>query len=98
LRCARAAASALLRHGDYAGELRGLKRELDLHLALRRVLDRFANADYDALLRLLNRRASGILEVRTRDELARTFWRLLLAQPQWIMLVARALALPPRKR
>lgn len=98
LRGARAAASALLRHGDYAGELRGLKRELDLHLALRRVLDRFANADYDALLRLLNRRASGILEVRTRDELARTFWRLLLAQPQWIMLVARALALPPRKR
>jgi flavin-dependent dehydrogenase len=98
LRGARAAANALLRHGDYAGELRGLKRELDLHLVLRKMLDRFANADYDALLRLLNRQARGILEARTRDEMARTFWRLALAQPQWIMLVARALVYPSRKR
>jgi hypothetical protein len=42
LRGARAATSALLRHGDYVAELQGLKRELDLHLVLRRVLDRFA--------------------------------------------------------
>ena len=97
LRGARAATSALLRHGDYAAELQGLKRELDLHLVLRRVLDRFANADYDALLRLLNRRARGILQARTRDEMARTFWRLALAQPQWLVLVARALVRPPKK-
>jgi flavin-dependent dehydrogenase len=97
LRGARAAASALLRPNGYAGELQGLKRELDLHLVLRRVLDRFANADYDALLRLLNRQARGILEARTRDEMARTFWRLALAQPQWIMLVARAFVRPHKK-
>jgi len=98
LRGARAAASALLRHGDYAGELQGLKRELDLHLVLRRVLDRFANADYDALLRLLNRQARSILAARTRDEMGLAFWRLALAQPQWIMLVARAFVRPHKKR
>jgi len=98
LRGARAAANALLQPGEYASELRGLKRELDLHLVLRRVLDRFTNADYDALLRLLNRQARGILQARTRDEMALTFWRLVLAQPQWLVLAARALVHPSRKR
>jgi flavin-dependent dehydrogenase len=98
LRGARAAASALLRPGGYNSELQGLKRELDLHLVLRMVLDCFSNADYDELLRLLNRRARGILEVRTRDEMARTFWRLALAQPQWLVLAAKTLVHLPRKR
>jgi len=35
----------------------------------------------------LNRRARDVLEVRSRDELAHTFWRLALAQPQWMLVV-----------
>jgi flavin-dependent dehydrogenase len=97
LRGARAAANALLRHIDYAGELHGLKRELNLHLVLRKVLDRFDNADYDDLLRLLNRQAKGILGARTRDEMARAFWRLALAQPQLLVLAVRTLVRPTRK-
>ncbi|HID86720.1 MAG TPA: NAD(P)/FAD-dependent oxidoreductase [Anaerolineae bacterium] len=94
LRGARAAARAILRGTAYGRELRALKRELDLHWWIRRVLDRFADADYDRLLDLLNGRAKGILETHSRDEMARALWGLLLAQPQWLLLGARALLRP----
>lgn len=91
LRGAGALANAILRQRDYGQELKGLKRELDLHHLMRRVLDRFSDADYDALLNSLDRRAKDSLRTHNRDEMARAFWWLVLAQPRWLVLAARSL-------
>jgi flavin-dependent dehydrogenase len=91
LRGARAAAEAILEGVDYRRQLHGLKRELDVHLLLRDILDRFSNADYDVLLHCLNRRLLRVLESRSRDEMARAFWSLPLAQPRLLYLAARVL-------
>ena len=91
MRGAAAAARSLLRGTSYARELRPLRRELDAHALVRRALDGFADEDYDELLRLLNRRGLRVLNAYPRDRLAHAFWRLLPAQPCWLMLGARAL-------
>ncbi|MBC8252720.1 MAG: NAD(P)/FAD-dependent oxidoreductase [Ardenticatenia bacterium] len=91
LRGARAAAHAILGPASYRQELRGLKQELDLHLLMRSILDRFSDADYDELLCLLNRRAKDVLETCNRDEMGRAVWRLLAVQPRWLSVAARAL-------
>jgi flavin-dependent dehydrogenase len=87
-----AAARALLRGTAYAAELRHLHRELLAHTVVRHVLDGFTDADYDRLLRMLNRRAAEVLSRYNRDELSRAIWPLLPAQPRWLLLGARALA------
>lgn len=90
LRGARAAARAIVQGTAYGKELRALHRELTLHWLIRGVLHHLADADYDRLLDLLNARGKGILETCSRDEMARAFWGLLLAQPQWLLLGARS--------
>jgi flavin-dependent dehydrogenase len=91
LRGARAAAEAIVDRVDYRRQLHGLKRELDVHLVIRAILDRFSDADYDALLRGLNPAVHSILEGHTRDEMARAFWYLPFAQPKLPYLAIRAL-------
>jgi len=98
LRGARAAAEAVLSRSDYQHYLHGLKRELDLHLLLRSILDRFSDDDYDALLNLLNRRVIELLEARNRDDLVGAIWRLPLAQPRLLLLAARVLLRQPLRR
>ena len=91
LRGAKAAAAAILGRKGYRRELRELKRELDLHLLMRSILDCFTDDDYDGLLRLLNRRTKEVLETYNRDEMAKAFWRLLLAQPRLLCMIAKLL-------
>jgi flavin-dependent dehydrogenase len=91
MRGARAAARAILRGTPYAFELRRLRRELNCHALVRRMLDGFTDEDYDQLLRMLNQWGRGVLRRYNRDELARAVWRLLPAQPRWLLLGARAL-------
>jgi flavin-dependent dehydrogenase len=91
LRGARAAARAIIRRTGYEAELRALQRELDLHLMARRVLDRFEDADYSRLLRLLGGPVRNVLAAYSRDELARSFWRVALAEPRWAIVAARAI-------
>lgn len=91
LRGARAVARAILRGSDFGRELRSLHRELDLHLLIRRILNRFAPADYDALLDLLNRPTARLLKAHSRDEVSRMFLRLILAQPRFLYLAAKAI-------
>jgi digeranylgeranylglycerophospholipid reductase len=97
MRGARAAARSLVRGSSYARELQPLRRELTAHAMVRHVLDRFRDEDYDALLRLLNRQGVRALGTVTRDEMPRVFWRLILAQPRWFMLGARALTYSARR-
>ena len=91
LRGARAVADAIAGGKHIRGELRELKRELDLHLLLRRILDHFSDADYDLLLHSMHGQVKQELETHNRDELARAFWRLPLAQPRLMVLAARVL-------
>ena len=91
MRGALAAVRSLVRGTPYPRELAPLCRELNLHTLVRLVLDGFTDEDYDHLLRALNRPALRLLSRHDRDGLARTFWRLVLAQPRWLPLGARAL-------
>ncbi len=75
------AAQALLRGIPYQEALAPLKRELDLHWLLRRMLDRLGNPGYDALIRALTPKVCRFLSTYTRDEMAGRFWRLALTTP-----------------
>jgi digeranylgeranylglycerophospholipid reductase len=91
MRGAAAAARSLLQGTSYADELRPLRRELNFHALVRSVLDGFTDKDYDRLLRSVNRRTLDVLGCYNRDELGHLFGHLLLAQPRWLTLGARAL-------
>lgn len=91
LRGAKALSEALVKGRDYRREVRRLKRELDLHLLLRHLLNRFNAEDYDELLALLSARLRNVLAERTRDELAETFLHLILAEPRLLRLGGKAL-------
>ncbi|MEM4724219.1 MAG: hypothetical protein QXP01_04335 [Candidatus Hadarchaeum sp.] len=91
LRGAKALSEGLVKGRDYRREVRRLKRELDLHLLLRHLLNRFNAEDYDELLALLSARLRNVLAERTRDELAETFLHLILAEPRLLRLGGKAL-------
>lgn len=83
-------AQAIL-NGGSSGELRALRRELDLHLLLRRTLHRFTQADYCRLFDLLSPWAQRPLTRHSRDEAAGVIWRLCVNQPRLLLLGFRAL-------
>lgn len=84
-----AAARSIIHRTSYGAEARGLRRELQAHAGLRYMLDGFEDADYDRLLRSLNRRTQRVFQCYSRDELGRSLWRLMLANPRWVKLGAR---------
>jgi digeranylgeranylglycerophospholipid reductase len=90
LRGAQAVAKAIL-HSDGAGELRSLRRELNLHLFVRRSLHQFKQEDYSRLLDLLNPGAHESLSRFHRDDALRVLWRLCQNQPRLIWLGLRGL-------
>lgn len=83
-------AEAIL-NGGASQELRTLRRELNLHLLLRRSLHRFEQADYSQLVDLLNDPAKQMLSRYTRDEAWKILWRIGLRQPRLILLALRGL-------
>jgi flavin-dependent dehydrogenase len=87
---ARALANAILNGRNYPKELRGLKRELDLHLLVRRVLNWFNEKDYDQLIAMLDGGLKDIFQEWTRDELSTSFLSLILKEPRLITLGAKA--------
>lgn len=78
-------------NGGSSPELRTLRRELDLHLLLRRSLHRFEQADYSRLVDLLNDPAKQMLSKYSRDEAWKILWRIGLRQPRLILLALRGL-------
>ncbi len=72
-------------------ELRTLRRELDLHLLLRRSLHDFQQADYSRLVDLLNAPAKRSLSDYSRDEAWKILWRVCLSQPRLVLLGLRGL-------
>lgn len=83
-------AEAILTGGP-SRELRRLRRELDLHLLLRRTLHDFQQSDYSRLVDLLNDSTKRSLGAHSRDDAWKILWRVCLSQPRLILLGLRGL-------
>ena len=94
LRGAMGVAESILSGGS--SELRALRRELDLHLLLRRSLHDFQQADYSRLVDLLNDPVKRSLAEYSRDEAWKVLWRLCLRQPLILWLGLRGLLMGRR--
>ena len=92
LRGARAVADSILTGVPYDKTLRALDRELDVHRWVRAALNHFRPDDYDRLLGLLDAPTRKYLGSYTRDELGRTFLRLLTTQPRLLRFAMRLIA------
>jgi flavin-dependent dehydrogenase len=89
-RGARGVSEAIL-NGGSSRRLRALRRELNTHLFIRKLLHGFTQAHYSHLVDILNSRARQDLEAHTRDEPGRVLWRLCVHQPRFLLLGLRAL-------
>lgn len=83
-------AEAIL-NGGRSRELRKLRRELSVHLVIRKALHRFQQADYSRLVDLMNAATRQALSVHTRDEAARLLWNIALKQPRLVLHGLRGL-------
>jgi flavin-dependent dehydrogenase len=90
LRGALGVAEAILNRGSRT-ELRRLRRELNLHLLVRRALHHFQQDDYSSLVDSLNAPAKRSLGQFSRDEALRLLWRVCLNQPRLILMGLRGL-------
>ena len=90
LRGALGVAEAIL-NGGSSGELRALRRELNTHLLIRKLIHGFTQAHYSHLVDLLNTRARKDLAAHTRDEPGSLLFRICLHQPRLLLLGLRAL-------
>jgi flavin-dependent dehydrogenase len=89
LRGARAVALAILGQRSRP-HLRALRRELDLHLWVRRLMHRFTVDDYRRLLDLLEGSASRVLAAHDRDDARRMVARLMVTRPGILVFGVRA--------
>src|SRR5262245_45401906 len=90
LRGARAVVEAILNGRKTGKEISKLKRELDLHLLVRRLLDGFDDMDYDRLIGFLSRDLTDVISNQTRDDLSRMYLDLVSSQPKLLVLGAKA--------
>jgi flavin-dependent dehydrogenase len=90
IRGALGVSEAILNSGE-SRELRSLRRELDLHLLIRKTIHQFKQADYSRLVDLMNVSTRRSLSRYTRDEAARVLWHITLSQPRLFLLGLRGL-------
>lgn len=74
-----------------SGELRSLRRELDVHRLIRWALHRFDQDDYVRVFQLLNPDACGVLTRYVRDQVNRLILKLCLSQPRLLLMACRGL-------
>lgn len=77
--------------GGQGRELRSLRRELNLHLLLRKTMHHFQQPDYSRLVDLLNDSARQSLSSYTRDEALKVLWHICLNQPRLLLMGLRGL-------
>ena len=77
--------------GGRSTRLRKLKRELDRHSLIRKLLNGFSQEDYSRLLDLLTASTKHCLSNITRDESKKLLWNLILRQPHLLLLGIRSL-------
>jgi flavin-dependent dehydrogenase len=89
-RGARGVSESIL-NGGSSRELKALRRELDLHLLIRRSIHGFQQADYSRLVDGVNDAMRRSLSRVTRDEAARVLWHICRNQPRLVLLGLRGL-------
>jgi geranylgeranyl diphosphate/geranylgeranyl-bacteriochlorophyllide a reductase len=82
-------------NGGPGPELRRLRRELDLHLLVRRVLHRFSQEDYSRLLDVIDPPTRRVLGRYNRDQMERMLLRIC-ANPRLVLMGLRGLLLGGR--
>ena len=90
LRGAAGVAEAIL-GGGASRELRELRRELDMHLLIRRAMHHFTQDDYSRLVDSLNAPAKRSLSQYSRDEALKVLWRVCVSQPRLILMGLRGI-------
>lgn len=90
LRGAMGVVEAIL-NGGQSRELRALRRELDLHLLLRKTMHEFQQNDYSRLVDLLNDATMRSLSEYSRDDAWKVLSRVCLRQPIFLWLGLRGL-------
>jgi flavin-dependent dehydrogenase len=90
LRGASAVAGSIL-NGNGARELSSLRRELNIHLLIRRAMHRFTQDDYCYILDRLNDPARRSLGANDRDDASKILWSLCLSRPQLLLKGIRSL-------
>ncbi len=83
-------AEAIL-NGGSSKKLRTLRRELNNHLLIRKVLNGFTQKDYSDLLDLLIPTTKRSLSYITRDEGRKLLLNVILKQPRFLLLGLRSL-------
>jgi flavin-dependent dehydrogenase len=83
--------SEAILNGGRSRELRALRRELDLHLLIRRSIHSFQQADYSRLVDWMNDAMRRSLSRITRDEAARVLWHICRNQPRLLLIGLRGL-------
>jgi flavin-dependent dehydrogenase len=83
--------SQAILNGGRSRELRSLRRELDLHLLIRRSIHRFEQRDYSRLVDWMNDAMRRSLSRVTRDEAARVLWHICRTQPRLLLVGLRGL-------
>lgn len=96
LRGALGVAQQILNCGS-SRELRRLRRELDMHLLVRRALHDFHQQDYSHLVDSLNSPTKRSLGEFSRDEALKLLWRVCLNQPRLILMGLRGLLTGSRR-
>jgi flavin-dependent dehydrogenase len=86
-----AATRSLVEGMSYAQALRPLKRELDVHWFLRRVLDRLDNSGYDRLVHAVSPGVRHFLAQHNRDAMAGAIWKLPFCHVPLLLLSLQAL-------
>jgi len=81
---------AILQAGS-SPELRALRRELNVHLLIRRSLHRFCQDDYSRLVDSINGAVLQSLGRVSRDEAARVLWHVCRSRPQLLLTGLRGL-------
>jgi len=83
--------SEAILNGGESRELQALRRELDLHLLIRKTIHQFKQRDYSRLVDLMNASTRRSLSQYTRDEAGSVLWHIALSQPRLLLLGLRGL-------
>ena len=92
MRSASLAARAILQNENYEALLGPLRRELFIHLVIRRALNRFKEQDYEDLVAMMkNPKVQTILREHTREYPSRFMLKLVRAEPRLLTFVPKGL-------
>jgi len=83
--------SQAILHDGASSELRALRRELNVHLLIRRSLHSFGQDDYSRLVDSINGAVIQSLGRVSRDEAARVLWHVCRSRPQLLLTGLRGL-------